>query len=305
MQLFPVDAWPQDVERFSREKGCEILRVGHEHTDRDRFDVSFYRQLNMPFELRYSRFALPRVIPHEDELYDRLAPAAGGYCLVHREGTGGIYELTIASTLPVVYVDPRTNPFNNLLAYRKLIRDATEIHCINSSVIHLVDGIPTKAALFYHAVRANRFHAATVLDGDRVWHPSGATVVATRRRQVASAARATVLTGVGRESAYRQQPRKAGVDAPLGRKSGADDPLQLLAVVVQAILQRRVVGIPSRGSAPYLTRFRELSEPEVAVAERALRAGHQQRRSVAGHEAAAPPVRSATPLSVRLKIDRL
>lgn len=157
VQPFPVDAWPQDVERFSREKGCQILRVGHEHTDRDRFDVSFYRQLNMPFELRYSRFALPLVIPHEEELYDRLAPAAGGYCLVHREGTGGIYELTIASMLPVVYVDPRTNPFNNLLAYRKLIRDAAEIHCINSSVIHLVDGIPTKAALFYHAVRQTDF----------------------------------------------------------------------------------------------------------------------------------------------------
>jgi hypothetical protein len=157
VQPFPVDEWPHDVERFSREKGCEILRVGHEQTDPSLFDASFYRQLNIPFDVRYTRFALPRIIPHEQELYERLAPAGGAYCLVHREGSVGIYDLTFASTLPVIYVDHRTNPFNNLLAYRRLICDATEIHCINSSVLHLVDGLPTRAALFYHAVRATDF----------------------------------------------------------------------------------------------------------------------------------------------------
>jgi hypothetical protein len=156
VQPFAVCDWSTEVDRFGREKGCAVIRVGHEHTDAARFDESFYRQLNIPFEMRYTRFALPSMIPHEEELFARLAPR-GDYCLVHRESSRGIFELAFDSPLPVVHVERRTDPFNNVLAYRKLICRAAEIHCINSSVIHLVDGLPSTARLFYHEVKATDF----------------------------------------------------------------------------------------------------------------------------------------------------
>jgi len=112
--------------------------------------------VNIPFDIRYSRFALPAVIPNEQALYDRLAPARP-YCLVHRESSLGLFELRIGSTLPAVQIERRTDPYRNLLAFRKLICRAAEIHCINSSVLHLVDGLPTTARLFYHAVRKTDF----------------------------------------------------------------------------------------------------------------------------------------------------
>lgn len=156
VEVFPVDRWPDDVERFRRNRQCEILRVGHEQADQRKFDVSFYRQVGIPFEVRYTRVALPHIIPHEDELYERLAPGRE-YCLIHREGSLGVFKLAFTPTLPVVYVEQKTDPFKNLLAYRKLICHAAEIHCINSSVIHLVDSLPTNASLFYHDVKPINF----------------------------------------------------------------------------------------------------------------------------------------------------
>ena len=38
----------------------------------------------------------------------------------------------------------------NMFLYQKLIYEASQIHCINSSFIHLVDRLNTPAKLFYH-----------------------------------------------------------------------------------------------------------------------------------------------------------
>src|SRR5579871_3505406 len=150
VEPFAVARWPDDVEDAARKHGCDILRVGHERTNPNRFDASFYRQLNIPFEVRYTRFALPQRIPHEEELFECLAPG-GDYCLVHAECSSGVYTLDIPGALPRVRIERSTDPFGNLLAYRMLMTKAAEIHCINSSAIHLVDGVPTRARLFYHA----------------------------------------------------------------------------------------------------------------------------------------------------------
>ena len=47
----------------------------------------------------------------------------------------------------------KTDLFKNLFLYKDLIRDAKEIHCINSSFLHLVDRVDTNAKLYYHDVR--------------------------------------------------------------------------------------------------------------------------------------------------------
>jgi hypothetical protein len=156
VEVFPVDQEPEDVDQFARERQCRVVRIGFEACDRDAFDQAFYRQMDVPFEDRYRRFRLPRTIPGEDVLFDRLAPS-GDYCLTHREGTVGLFTLRINSTLPRIDIRAGLDPNRNLLAYRKLILRAREIHCINSSVLHLVDSIDPPAALYYHAVRRTDF----------------------------------------------------------------------------------------------------------------------------------------------------
>jgi len=156
IEVFAVHDWSTEVDAMAAARACPVLRVGHELCDRRRFDASFYEQVGIPFDVRYSRFALPRVIPNEQALYDRLAPG-GRYLLTHRENSLGLFRLRIDSDLPVVDVRRDADPYDNLLAFRRLIGEADEIHCINSSVIHLVDGLPTKGRLFYHAVRKTDF----------------------------------------------------------------------------------------------------------------------------------------------------
>ena len=47
----------------------------------------------------------------------------------------------------------KTDIFGNIFLYKDLIRDAKEIHCVNSSFVHLVDRVETNGKLYYHDVR--------------------------------------------------------------------------------------------------------------------------------------------------------
>lgn len=160
VRVFAVDDEFKDVAAFQQMANCPILRVGFEHCDPRCFDMSFYRQLGIDFAVRYSKFRLPRRIPREDDAYAALA-VPGGYCIVHNEGSRGPYHLKIATDLPVVFITAerarKNELYRNLLNYRKLIQHAEEIHCINSSVIHLVDSLQPRARLFFHAVRKMDF----------------------------------------------------------------------------------------------------------------------------------------------------
>ena len=76
------------------------------------------------------------------------------YVLVHRDASNNTYELNIESD-NLIYIDKETDIYNNVFLYSKLIKDASEIHCINSSFVHLVDGIETSGKLIYHDVRGS------------------------------------------------------------------------------------------------------------------------------------------------------
>jgi len=158
VEVFAVDDEFPDVAQFADRRNSTVVRVGFEQCDRDRFDLSFYRQLDIPFAYRYSKFKLPDRIPQEDQVYTTLAER-GDYCLVHRETSAGTFRLSIDTDLPIVEINKRRMepPYNNLLNYRRLIQRAREIHCLNSSVVHLVDSLDSDAALVYHDIRKRNF----------------------------------------------------------------------------------------------------------------------------------------------------
>ena len=71
-----------------------------------------------------------------------------------------MYRLRIdGPPLPTIEIRGRlqNGVFDDLLFYRRLIAGAAEVHCINSSVIHLVDSLDLTARLFYHDVRLRNF----------------------------------------------------------------------------------------------------------------------------------------------------
>ena len=75
------------------------------------------------------------------------------YILVHRSSSYGQVDLKIDDSLPVIYIEKDSDIFNNVFLYAKLIEGAQEIHCIDSSILHLVERVPTEASLFFHPVK--------------------------------------------------------------------------------------------------------------------------------------------------------
>lgn len=156
VEVFSIkDSEHLEVKYFSEFMSVPVLRVGFEYCNRNEWNTSFYSQLGIDFSVRYEMFHIPDNVPNEKDIYDLFSKEK--YCLVHRESSESEYNLKIDTDLPIVEIQKSTDPYGNLLNYRKLIQNATEIHCVNSSIFHLVDSIKTDANLIYHDIRKRDF----------------------------------------------------------------------------------------------------------------------------------------------------
>ena len=114
--------------------------------------------VKLPYRFSYKYFYFPKDEKLENELMDYLIKYykvdPSNYVLVHKDASNESYELKIKSK-QIIYVDKETDIFNNIFLYSKLIKDASEVHCVNSSFLHLVDRVDTNAKLIYHDVRGS------------------------------------------------------------------------------------------------------------------------------------------------------
>ena len=79
------------------------------------------------------------------------------YILVHNESHDKQFNLNEINNKNIVHISPKSDKFNNIFFYKTLIENAKEIHCINSSFLHLVERIPTNSNLIYHHIRKSKF----------------------------------------------------------------------------------------------------------------------------------------------------
>lgn len=137
----------EEVNAFSTITGISILKVGFEKCNFKNWDRSFYDQLNIDFSEKYKSFYIPKnppkiILPTPNE----------SFILVHNEASVGKYDLNIETNLKIVEILKGIS--NNLFSYLDLIKNASEIHCINSCLFHLIDSIPDITdKLYYHNVR--------------------------------------------------------------------------------------------------------------------------------------------------------
>jgi len=132
-----------------------VLRVGFEK-NYGNFNLSFYEQLNLSYEISFDYFHIPNDESRVDEIYIHLLNyfgVSGDYILIHRSSSYGEVDLEIENSLPKVFVEKDTDIFKNIFLYTKLIQMAKEIHCVDSSFLHLVERVDTQAELFFHAYK--------------------------------------------------------------------------------------------------------------------------------------------------------
>lgn len=156
----PRSAYPEeDAYIISQSKILEIpvLKISYNGSQNIAFDASFYIQMGFDLDVSWSHFHPPPQTSDSLNLYKRLIKH-DHYCLVANAGSVGKFDIDVDTELPVYQLSQDYS--NNLFDWSEIIARAKEIHCIDSSVIHLVDRMPTSAEkLVYHNVgRGSKFH---------------------------------------------------------------------------------------------------------------------------------------------------
>ena len=128
----------------------KYLRIGHENIIHSvNFDESFYKQLNISFEKRWSSFYVERDLIKEQKTFDELNPNNEDFVIIHNEDSNGVDRIDysqIDPNLKKIY----TNKEYDFFSFITLFESAKEIHCIDSSFIHLVNSLNLSNKKIFH-----------------------------------------------------------------------------------------------------------------------------------------------------------
>ena len=142
----------EQVAQIQKVLQKDLIRVGFQNIDHNRFDRNFYESIGMPFEYRYTMFRLPQINQKASKICQELSHGQD-YVLAHRQSSESKYDINIQTHLPIIDVDFSVT--QNMMNWVDLIKGASQIHCVPSSFYCLVDSIATtlKGKLFYHDIR--------------------------------------------------------------------------------------------------------------------------------------------------------
>lgn len=117
-----------------------------------KWDENFYHQSSLDFDMRWDNFYAPRNREREDELFILLGCDKGEYAFLHEDETRKyIIDLKyISPKLKIIKSDYSLKDFS-IFDYRKVIENATEIHCMESSFSALIESMQlSDIPLFAH-----------------------------------------------------------------------------------------------------------------------------------------------------------
>tara|TARA_R110002096_G_scaffold121955_3_gene263958 strand:+ start:841 stop:1578 length:738 start_codon:yes stop_codon:yes gene_type:complete len=121
-----------------------------ENPDKD-FSYAFYDQFDLPFSDKWDRFKIQRNEIEENKIYEQLVGDDEEYIFVHDVSSVGKYDLNIDSKLKII--KPKLGITNNTTHFLKVIENAKEVHCLDSSFISMIDLELTRENLFAHNVK--------------------------------------------------------------------------------------------------------------------------------------------------------
>lgn len=114
-----------------------------------KFDYEFHRTVNLPHDVRWSKFFCERDHQEEENAYKALVNFSEPYIFVHDDPSRG-FVLTPHNSrgLRVVKNDLSVGIFN----LTKVLENAVEIHCMESCLSALIDHLPSirDEQLFYY-----------------------------------------------------------------------------------------------------------------------------------------------------------
>lgn len=144
------------LQMHHESQGNKILKLGmysgQKHVEPESFDQTFYRQAGIDFSKRWDAFKLPDT---KDLLHSFGEPTAFVCDSDERD-----FRIDDSKITGIFKMRPWHS--HTIFDFVKLLQEANEIHCIDTSWIHLIESIPTEAKLFYHLYVRNNgpYHQA-------------------------------------------------------------------------------------------------------------------------------------------------
>ena len=136
-----------------------FLRVGHEFypfEQEEQHDKNcwefFYDQVQIPYEVRVDHFHVERDSAEEERVLNKLNPSGEPFMFVHDDPDRGFSvdrKYILNQELREVQNDIGENAFHFL----RVLEEAQEIHCMESSFKSLIDLYAQTDKLFYHDFR--------------------------------------------------------------------------------------------------------------------------------------------------------
>jgi hypothetical protein len=117
-----------------------------------KIDANFYDQANLPLETRWTSFYFDRNLVQEEKLFNLLECNKGDYIFVHEDPSRGF--LLQPDLLPpgIRIVRPNLKLIGrySFFDYLKVIENASQIHCIESSFAALIESFQISVPKFAH-----------------------------------------------------------------------------------------------------------------------------------------------------------
>ena len=113
----------------------------------------FYEQFGLNFWDIRDLFYYERDIENEERVLKKLNPFGEDYIFVHDDPSRGfvVNKEHVRSDLKIIHNDISESVFDLI----GVIQNATEVHCMESSLKSIVDMIPQKNKLFFHDFRGH------------------------------------------------------------------------------------------------------------------------------------------------------
>lgn len=149
------DSEKEQILEYSINNRLNILKIGFEKLSGD-YNKSFYSQIGLDYKYSYDKFYVPDDLDKENRIFEHLLDKYkiknNSFIFIHNSSTKGNFKLKNLPKENTIFMKQKEDIFNNIFLYKKIILEAKEIHCVNSSFSTLIERLPTKGKLFFHDI---------------------------------------------------------------------------------------------------------------------------------------------------------
>ena len=135
-----------------------LLTIGHSNYDHNAKNKNcweiFYDQVEIPYNVRKDFFHIDRDLEEEERVFSKLNPANESFLFLHDDKERG-FNLNRDHILNTDLRIIENDVTENIFYFIKILQEAEEIHCMESSFKTLIDLYCEQDNLFFHDFRGH------------------------------------------------------------------------------------------------------------------------------------------------------